>query len=247
MSLTYTAANFGTLAYATASLSTADNYTRIRKSSTSILALQALLAISPILPLSGGYFFGFVLLNGILQAAAGAFLQSAVVALAALFGPESLATMFTGQAVVGVAVSAVQYLSAASSTKSRSSDIEENDDLSVFALVFFGLAGAFMAFVQVSHSYLVRLPAYHAVVTPVAKRRGTIVEEEDPEEDAERDLENEPFLERSATLTRSVNLQVPGKLSIKHIAKVNAVYNFTVAWVFIITLVSLCFHFCAHT
>lgn len=239
LSLSYTAANFISLAYATASARTADTSRRIRQSASIILVLQLLLAISPIMPLHRGVFFAFVLLNGILQSAAGSFLQSAVVGLSSLFGPEAMATMFTGQAVVGVAVSAVQYISAASSSKTKSPKSSpeaaagETVDLSLFAFVFFGLASAFMALALAAHSYLLRLPSYHAVVDPIEQRKGLIAEDEvetPEEEDLER--ENEPFL------AHSVDMLVPGTVSIKHIAKLNVVYNFSVAWVFIITLVS---------
>lgn len=234
LSLTYTAANFIALAYATASASTVDTSRRIRRSASVILVLQLLLAISPIMPLHRGVFFAFVILNGILQSAAGSFLQSAVVGLTSLFGPEAMATMFTGQAVVGVAVSAVQYLSAASSSKPTLSKpspeaVVENVDLSLFAFVFFGLASGYMALALAAHSYLLRLPSYHAVVDPIEQRKGLIAEDEAEEPD---DLEDEPFL------AHSVDMLVPGTVSIKHIAKVNVVYNFSVAWVFIITLVS---------
>lgn len=233
LSLTYTGVNFLFLAYATATSSLADASRRIRRSSFLIMFSLGSLAISPLLPMHRGVFFAFAILNGMVQACAGSFLQSAVVGLAALFGPELIATMFTGQAVIGVAVSVVQYFAAATSSPKPSTpeqpDAETSSSLSLFAFIFFGLASAYIALVLAAHSYLLRLPAYQSVIGSLGQRNGMIVEEE--AEDHE-DLENEPFL------VQSIELQAPGSISIIRIAKLNTLHNLTVAWVFIVTLVS---------
>ncbi|KAF8306271.1 hypothetical protein DL93DRAFT_2127158 [Clavulina sp. PMI_390] len=247
LSLTYTGVNFVSLAYATATATTssASSIFRIRRASFVLIASFTSLTLSPLLPLSQGLFFTFVILNGMIQASAGSFLQSAIVGLAALFGSELLANYFMGQAVVGVTVSAVQYIAAAMSSpraKPASNmidyDMEESSSgLSLFAFIFFGLAGSYMFGALIAHSYLVRMPAYHSVMGSLEQRSGMIVEEEGL--DPEGDLEHEPFLPHSAMGTSTNNLdelQTPASISIWRIARANIVQNATISWVFIITL-----------
>ena len=232
LSLTYTGVNFASVAYATATVSTSDSNSRIKTSAAVIAFSNILLALSPILPIEGATFFTFVILNGMVQACAGSFLQSAVVGLTALFGSDALAAMFTGQAVVGVGVSAVQYVSAATTSSLPPPHVTAGEpiDLSIFAFIFFSLAGGCMVLSAVIHAHLRRLPFYHTVVDPFERQKGMIVEEEVGDGDVR---ENEPFL------ARSVELQVPASISVKRMARKNALYNFTVAWVFIVTLASI--------
>lgn len=225
-SLSFTGVNFIALAYATVTASPVHSKDRIRHSAFFIIASMVSLAVSPLLPMHRGVFFSFVILNGMLQACAGSFLQSAVVGLAALFGSELIATMFTGQAVVGIVVSTVQYIAAASASPKVPAPSSPSTGLSLFAFIFFGLASGYMVLFLAMHSYLLRLPAYQSVIGSLDQRQGMIVEEE------AEDLEDEPFL------GRSIELQAPGSVSIVHVAKSNAIYNLTVAWVFIVTLVS---------
>ena len=92
-----------------------------------------------------------------------------------------------------------------------------------------------MVFTLGAHAFLMRLPAYQAVVRPFEASKGLIVEAEIMDEEQGEDgvvYENEPFL------SGSIELQVPGQVGILHIAKTNILYNFAVAYVFVITLVS---------
>lgn len=232
LSLTYTGVNFVSLAYATATASVSDSNSRIKTSALFIALSNMLLALSPTLPIDGGAFFAFAIFNGMLQACAGSFLQSAVAGLTALFGPDALAAMFTGQAMVGVCVSAVQYISAATSLRSPPphSESEEPEQLSIFAFVFFGLASVCMILSAAIHSYLRRLPLYHAVVDSFKHLNETAVEGEAGHGNA---TEDEPFL------AHSTELEVPASIRIARIARVNALYNFAIAWVFIVTLASI--------
>lgn len=77
--------------------------------------LSLLLTLSTFTHLPTPLFVSFILLNGILQAAAGSYLQTAVVAVASLFGPATMQAVMGGQAAVAVAVSTVQVLSAGAS------------------------------------------------------------------------------------------------------------------------------------
>ena len=65
-----------------------------------------------------------MLLNGVCQAAAGSYLQTAVVAVAARLGAPALQAVMSGQAAVAVAISGVQLLSALASVRARSSDAD---------------------------------------------------------------------------------------------------------------------------
>lgn len=233
LSLTYTGVNFLSLAYATATASTSDSNSRIRTSASVIALSNMLLALSPILPIEGLAFFTFAIFNGMLQACAGSFLQSAVVGLTSLFGPGALAAMFTGQAVVGVCVSVVQYASAATSSwfPPPLSKAAESTNLSIFAFVFFGLASGSMILSITIHSYLRHLPLYHTIVDPVGQQNRTTLRDEVRDGDG---LEDEPFL------SPGVEPRAPPSIKIRRVAKMNALYNFTLAWDFIVTLASIC-------
>ena len=181
-------------------------------------------------PAAGG-FFAFVLLNAIGQAAAGSYLQTAVVAVASLFGPSAMQAVMSGQAAVAVVISGVQVLSAAASVHgskpeavalASSSEPEERS-----AFIFFGLSTVFLVVCAAVHSWLVSLPAYKSVVSQTMSRERLDV------------AEGTGLLEESAS--SGDDDRHHGKSGQKNhvirIAKTNTVFNFAVGYVFVVTLV----------
>ncbi|KAJ3867687.1 nucleoside transporter-domain-containing protein [Lentinula novae-zelandiae] len=232
LSITFTLSNFLCLAHATA---TSKQVSTI--SLTGITVLTLLLTLSTFLTLSPGFFFTFVLLNGIAQAAFGSYLQNSVIAVASLFGPAAVQAMLAGQAAVAVVVSTVQVISAAASVNtstefmdgpaaidaldvvsSRAGDPEERS-----AFIFFGLSTIFLVFSAAAHRWLVSLPAYHSVVGALEARK--------PESELGTDDERRILV--SAGPSQGLLTQ---KQSIWRVAKTNVLYEIAVAYVFTVTL-----------
>ncbi|KAJ4500035.1 nucleoside transporter-domain-containing protein [Lentinula lateritia] len=237
LSITFTLSNFLCLAHATATSKQMAPSRRATISLTGITVLTLLLTLSTFLTLSPGFFFTFVLLNGIAQAAFGSYLQNSVIAVASLFGPAAVQAMLAGQAAVAVVVSTVQVISAAASvhTSTESMDgpaaIDASDVLSSrardpeerSAFIFFGLSTIFLVFSAAAHRWLVSLPAYHSVVGALEARK--------PEPELGTDDERRILV--SAGPSQGLLTQ---KQSIWRVAKTNVLYEIAVAYVFTVTL-----------
>jgi solute carrier family 29 (equilibrative nucleoside transporter), member 1/2/3 len=160
-----------------------------------------------------------VLLNSALQAIAGAYLQTSVVAIASLFGPAAVQAMMSGQAAVAVVVSGVQVLSAAAflwreSTESRKAgalfDIATAAAEERSASTFFALSTVFLLLCAAAHGWLVRLPTYKIIAAP---------------------------LEQHKTFAGQTELSEE-KVRILEVAKANITYEVAIAYVFVVTIVS---------
>jgi equilibrative nucleoside transporter 1/2/3 len=185
--------------------------------------------------ISSSTFATIILSAAGLQAAAGSYLQTSVIADASIFGPAAMQSLMSGQAAVGVALSAVQLITAYGSVhlptvnsdfKNPSTSILpptpppiKDDSPAKSARAFFALSTVFLLVTIVAHAYLVRLPAYTAVAGSV---------------------------DQSGTRSRSPSLhgrsdgseaQKAHKTQILRVAKANWVYELAVAFVFIVTLV----------
>ena len=179
-----------------------------------ITALTLLLTLSTFAVFPAMFFFFFVIFNGMFQAVAGSHLQSAVVAVASLFGPAAMQSMMAGQGAIGVMVSLIQVLSAIAGVKRgefRIQMVEEDDSPVRAAFLFFGISTLFMVFAIMMHAWLVRIPAYKAIVLPYEVSKGL-------------------------TGSRQLSGALKEKGRILEIAKLNKEYNFAVAYVFIVTL-----------
>ncbi|KAF8579045.1 hypothetical protein K439DRAFT_1638333 [Ramaria rubella] len=226
LSATFTISNFGFLAHATIT-SRQSNFSRhIRRSLLVLTVLTFTLTVGTFISVPAYPFFFFVLLNGILQAAAGAYLQSAVMALASLFGPSAIQPVLSGQAAVGVLVSLIQALSTGAGirTKVGAADINNEKDDSPAAraaFLFFGASTVFLVFSIASHAWLTTMPTYKAVVLPFEAMKGVIGGDE----------EREALVGHRRTADH-----LPKKDRITDIAKMNSEYNFAVAYVFAVTL-----------
>lgn len=186
-----------------------------------LTVLTFMLTLSTYFHPSAGVFFAFVMLNGIGQAAAGSYLQTSIIAVASLFGHTALQPMMSGQAAIAVAVSGVEVISAAVSLHNPPApgvvNASEPEEKSAF--IFLSLSTLFYLVSAGAHIWLTRLPAYGNIMTR--------------------------FLHAAHT-SPSVGSEVTGeekRHQLVRVAKTNALYNFAVAYVFIITLVSMSNHF----
>jgi equilibrative nucleoside transporter 1/2/3 len=178
---------------------------------------------------SSGVFTFFVLFNGAAQAAAGAYLQTSVVAVASLFGPPAVQAMMSGQAAVAVAVSGVQVLSAAASVHGRPSTyVSDGSAEERSAFIFFLLSTIFLIFSAMVYSWLVRTPVYARVAAPL--------------EQQSRKISNE-VVNSSEQIglvsSRPTGLSDENANAAIRVAKANVTYEVAVAYVFVVTLVSL--------
>lgn len=189
-----------------------------------LTVLTFLLTISTFVYTSPGLFFAFVLLNGIGQATAGSYLQTSIIAVASLLGPAAIQAMMSGQAAVGVAVSLVQVISAAASVRqSPAPSTLESAPEESSAFAFFALSTAFLVFTAACYWWLLRLPAYNAVIGQFNK-----ITHGDPSHVAD---------------IGSPDLRGPPGSNYEQITRVlsaNVLYNIAVCYVFTITLVGVC-------
>ncbi|KAH9951820.1 nucleoside transporter-domain-containing protein [Amylocystis lapponica] len=226
LSTSFTASGFVSLAYATATIKQTSNPRRILVTISWIAFLTALLALSTFVHLPAGLFVTFVLLNGVLQAAVGSYLQLAIIAVASLFGPKAMQALMSGQAAVGVFVSAVQVLSAIASTRSQASEAVVPPPSSLpeesSARLFFALSTVFLIVSAGANVWMTRLPIYKAVTaqsTRAARPDSTAT------------------LNEVQRLTDDVQEhRTDEKHRIIRMAKVNITYNIAVAYAFIVTL-----------
>ena len=196
-----------------------------------ILTFLALtLTISTWIHAPPGLFFAFVMLNGIAQAGAGSYLQTAIIAVASLFGPSAVQSMMSGQASVGVAVSGVQVISTLASTRGKGppSSLAASSPEESSAFTFFLLSTLFLIFSAAAQSWLVKLPAYACLMDQYkhinAVSQGGV--------DAD---EHSGLVSPSRTHSQASDR----KEQIIRVTKANAIYNLAVAYVFAVTLVCI--------
>lgn len=137
----------------------------------------------------------------------------------------------SGQAAVGVAVSAIQLLSALASVKTSASGtavVEERGAETRSAFVFFALSTVFYVFSAGAYAWLIKTPEYREIKGGHRTRRMSLSMSQNFPTDGEG---------TGLVSGRSRNT-IPGPVT-RTIAmiKTNLAFNFTVAWVFIVTLV----------
>ncbi|TDL29058.1 hypothetical protein BD410DRAFT_757726 [Rickenella mellea] len=230
LSITFTASNFGFLAHATITAKQSNSSRRVFLGTSHIAVLTLLLTLSTYTHLPPSTFFTLTLLNGTLQAAAGSYLQTAVVAIASLFGPPAMQAVMSGQAAVGVVVSAVQLLSAVASVRAAKAakvlgeEYDEGKAEERAAFLFFALSTLFLVATMGAQAYLVRMPAYRRVVQPVESAK--IGEEE----------ERTGLIAGRGDGGRSEVEEQDEKGRIWRVAKANVIYEVAVFYVFVVTL-----------
>jgi solute carrier family 29 (equilibrative nucleoside transporter), member 1/2/3 len=191
--------------------------------------LTCLLTMSTFVHLSEGAFVTYTIGTGIVLAAAGAYLQTSVLAMASLFGPTVLQSLMSGQALVAVILSTVQLISATSSLHTSNADPADGVAETKSARLFFGIAALFLFLCGVANAWMTRLPSFRAVV-PIDG--------------------GEPWMRRRLSVsadTRSPVIGGPHNSAsdskalwdrILAIAHRNITYEFAIAYVLMVTLVS---------
>ena len=186
--------------------------------------LTLCLTISTFFVLSPGLFFTFVILNGVVQAAFAAYLQTSVFAVASLFGPSAVRAMVSGQAAAAVVISGVQVISAAASVlgKPRQQVVSDGSVEERSAFIFFSLSTLFLAATVVLNRWMVQTPMYQRVTAALEIQCSDGVNHD----------EIRGFMSSHGGNTK-------GDISAAfRIAKQNAIYEVAVAYVFLISLVS---------
>ncbi|KAF8211499.1 nucleoside transporter-domain-containing protein [Mycena galopus ATCC 62051] len=227
LSCAFTASNFIFLARATITSRQSSPSRRTLFTTLSLSCLTFILTISTFIHTSPGFFFAFVLLNGMAQAALGAYLQTAVIVIASLFGPTAVQALMSGQAAVAVAVSGVQVFSAAASVWGLSPEkistyVSNGEPEAQSAFIFFGLSTVFLVVSAAAHGWLVTMPAYKVIA-------GSLEQHKDVGEDGSSDE-----LRGLVSTGRDEASDVKGQ--ILRVAKANVIYEVAVSLVFVVTL-----------
>ncbi|GAA5993590.1 hypothetical protein JCM5350_008367 [Sporobolomyces pararoseus] len=120
VALTFTSGNLLFLAHANATQQGADLARRI-SFSIIVMAVTLILAIitTKIEAIPSTLFFAFLITSAIVLSASASYLQNAVVALSAAFGPSYLACILSGQGGIGFAVAMIQLVSAWTAAKAN--------------------------------------------------------------------------------------------------------------------------------
>ncbi|KAF5363799.1 hypothetical protein D9756_000782 [Leucocoprinus leucothites] len=225
LSTACTASNFGFLAHATVTSKRTSPSQRTRLGIYCLIVLTFFFVVSTYFTLPPGLFFVFILFNGAAQNAAGAYLQTAIIAVASLYGPAPVQAMMAGQAAVAVAVSGVQVVSAAASTWGKAGTfVSDGSAEERAAFIFFTLSTLFLVTSAGTHTWLVNMPSYKAVAAPLEQHaakshHGTL-----------DDITPQPLASRGRSEASDDRQQVI------RIAKANMMYEVAVAYVFLITL-----------
>ncbi|GAA6014706.1 hypothetical protein JCM10207_006910 [Rhodosporidiobolus poonsookiae] len=194
VSLTFTTANLLFLARANATQAGANLARRI---STSILVMTANLVVfivtTRVKDIDPYLFFAFLIVSAVILAGSASYLQNAVVALSASFGPSYLNQILSGQGAIGFAVAMIQFIAAYGAVKAShksssssspslrlrlqpdfnlaypadsllSTTATPPDSVRTSAFTFFLTIGIFAAVSWLSYALLVRLPIYRLVI-----------------------------------------------------------------------------------
>lgn len=193
----------------------------IRLTLYAIAILNLLLALTTLVVLPPTLFFFFVIINGIAQAAAGSYMQCSLIAMVSLLGPPAMQPLISGQAAVGVLVSLVQFFSSAAGVSTNEVDNPNSRAATKAAFIFFGVSTAFTVFSILMHSRLINTTEYRTIVVPFEKITDVISPEE----------------EREALVGNGQTVISPKlKPDMLAVIKKNALYNFSVAYGFAVTL-----------
>jgi len=230
MSLIFTTFNFGFLAHATATTKQSSPSRRVFLGAAVLAVGAFLLTISTFTHPPAALFFVFVQVVGIVCSGAGSYYQTAVFAVASLFGAPAMQAVVSGQAAIGVAVSAIQLLSALASVHTSvagATIMEEKAAEARSAFVFFALSTVFYVFSAGAYAWLMKTPEYREIKGSHKSRRISLSMSQSFTVDDEgaglvsgrpRDAASSPFARTIAMI------------------KTNLAFNFAVAWVFVVTL-----------
>ncbi|KAJ7283448.1 nucleoside transporter-domain-containing protein [Mycena rebaudengoi] len=198
---------------------------RVLTTTLSLSFLTFLLIVSTFFHTSPGLFFAFVLFDGVSQAALGAYLTTAVIVIASLFGSTAVQALMSGQAAVAVAVSGVQVFSAVTSVWGQSPEtisayVSNGEPEENAAFIFFSLSAAIFVVSAAAYSWLVTMPAYKTVAGSLEQKK---IVDGSPDE-----------LRGLVSAGRSESSNEKGQ--IWRVAKANVMYEVAVCYVFVVTL-----------
>lgn len=198
-----------------------------------LVVLNFLLTLSTFFKPTPGIFATFVLLNGAVQAAAGGYFQTSLIAVASLFGPAAVQAMIAGQAAVAVVVSGVQVISSASSIRGTDSGQITGDGSAEekSAFIFFALSTIFLIASYLAQTWMIKQPVYDQVAGPLERSSQKISLGPERGHARQRSLSQ-------VSLSRAREEIAEEYPTIKRVAKANALYEIAVALVFMTTLVS---------
>lgn len=139
--------------------------------------------------------------------------------------------LVSGQAAIGVAVSAIQLLSALASVNTSVAGVtvmEEKAAEARSAFIFFGLSTVFYIFSAGAYAWLMRTPEYREMKDGRRSRRISLSTSQSfPVDDEGVGLvPRRPGDAATGPFARTIAM-----------IKTNLAFNFTVAWVFVVTLV----------
>ncbi|KAH0587176.1 hypothetical protein H2248_005984 [Termitomyces sp. 'cryptogamus'] len=226
LSVTLTATNFFFLAHATAVSKRTSPSRQIRQCLMWLSIFCLLLTISTYVRLPASLFMALTLLNGAAQSALGSYLQTSVVAVASLFGPQALQSMMSGQAAVAVAVSGVQVMSSAlfvwkSTPEQITANAVNGDAERDSARVFFALSTFFLLISAFAHNILVSKTTYKILVESLEYKM----------------IPETGSVEHGQALTSLGRENFAAEWNrIMRVAKANISFELAVAYVFIVTL-----------
>ncbi|KAJ3568558.1 hypothetical protein NP233_g5624 [Leucocoprinus birnbaumii] len=227
-----TVSNFGFLAHATITSKRTSPSERARLSIYCLVFLNVLLIFSTRFTCPPRIFAALILLIGAVQNAASSYLQTAMIAVASLYGPAAIRAMMAGPAATAVAISVVQVLSAAASIGAPEETHTMNGDDTPgerSAFIFLTVSTLFLIASAGAHAWLVSMPSYQAVVAHLelgdAKPRRSV---------SEAALSQ---LRLSREGTQAAYDEIDDNKQVIRISKANLTYEITVAYVFIVTFV----------
>ncbi|GAA5992691.1 hypothetical protein JCM10908_006882 [Rhodotorula pacifica] len=123
VALTFTTANLLFLAWANATQAKADLNRRILWSLFVLIAILCIFVGSTrFVEINATLFFSFLIVSAILLGASASYLQNAVVALSASFGPVYLNQILSGQGAIGFVVAMIQFVAAYGAVKAAQPD-----------------------------------------------------------------------------------------------------------------------------
>ncbi|KAI0254244.1 nucleoside transporter-domain-containing protein [Lactifluus subvellereus] len=225
LATTFTLSNFAFLAHATVTSKKVPFAQRTRWTMLCTASLTCLLILVTFFRLPEGVFAMLIITVGIALAAAGSYLQTSVTAVAALFGPTVIQSLMSGQGLVAVILSAVQFISA--TTSLHISEVDPTDGVAETrsARLFLGISTIFLFACGAANAWMTRLPSYRAVVP-----------------------NDEPWIRRPRSLSASLSSPILGRRSaivpdsramwdeILRVARRNIIYELAVTFVFTVTL-----------
>ncbi|EGO01624.1 hypothetical protein SERLA73DRAFT_177038 [Serpula lacrymans var. lacrymans S7.3] len=230
LSMTFTATQLMSLARATATVKQSSPSWRASRAMSILAVLVSLLVLSTFIHIPPGWFFTFVILNGICQAGSVVYLSSAFYAGASLFGPACLQAVMTGQAAVAVVVSSVQVMSSIASVWGEG---PENVNMAEYgaaeersASIFLSISALFLVATIMAHSWMTTLPAYKAKVGVLEQhKRSPITSDSDSDE-----------LQGLVVSPGPIMASTDSNAQVLRVFKANFIYQFTVFYVFVVTL-----------